>query len=92
MIWGRWEEATRSHWLAPAWTGSDGAEGILINRTTCTCLLEDRVLLPWTQLEEGVSGVNDSHALKTLGGRKLLGRSQFPRRSEAVCVHMSVSP
>ena len=100
MIWGRWEEATKSHWLTPAWAGSDDSEGILMmgspGSPAHVCWRTVFLLLPWTQLEKGVGvggcGVNDSHALKTLGGRKLLGRSQLPRRSEGVCVHVSVCP
>lgn len=54
---------------------------------------EDCAQLPWAQLEEGVYGeVYDSYTLKTLGGRKLLGKSQLPRGSGAVCVHVSVCP
>lgn len=40
----------------------------------------------------GVGGAYGLLALKTLGGRKLLGKSQLPRGSEAVCVHVSVCP
>lgn len=54
---GRWEQTTKSHWLAPAWTGSDDTEGIFMMGSPgppAHVCWRTVFLTPWPQLEEGV--------------------------------------